>query len=640
MNLKTQLDTLKQQRSDLPVERRVELSCRLAKQSEKAGDYEAAAEALEEFWPNHSAPPDLHDLDEPAKAKLLLRIGAVAGLLGSAQQTAGSQETAKDLITKAIEIFEKLGKTEEAAEARSDLALCYWREGSLDEARINLTDALTSLKDKESDLKAVVLIRAGMVEVDRDRLDRALSLYNEAGPLVERSEDHALKGSLHIELGILLRRLATPANREDYLDRALLEYAAASFHFEQVGNYRYVALVENNLGYLYFTNGQYKDAHEHLDRARHLFHELKDIGTAAQVDETRARTLLAQGHIREAERVVRSAVRVLERGGQQAVLADALATHGVAFARLGNDTRARTVFERAVTVAETAGDLESAGRVKLSIIEELGAKQSIKELVPTYHSAVELLKRSQDPSTGKRLISCAAKLLDMVNRLEPEPEIPATWEGFSLRQHLRDDEKSVIERALRDARGSVTKAARLLGFKHHQSLISLLNTRHKELLKARSPARRRRRRLFSAPNRMTTETTKASARPNASQISVLHVEDNKEVAHVIADILGAEGMEVKTCRHGMTALKWLAGDARYDVVIVDNDLPGLGGLELARRVRKITHRRKTPIIMLSGDEIETEAWRAGVKEFLRKPEDIERVASTVARLSRRKEKSD
>lgn len=86
-------------------------------------------------------------------------------------------------------------------------------------------------------------------------------------------------------------------------------------------------------------------------------------------------------------------------------------------------------------------------------------------------------------------------------------------------------------------------------------------------------------------------------------------------------------------------MRILTGDARYDVVIVDNDLPGLKGLELARRVRKITHRRKTPIIMLSGDDIETEAWRAGVNEFLQKSEDMERVASTVERLlTRRKRK--
>lgn len=42
-------------------------------------------------------------------------------------------------------------------------------------------------------------------------------------------------------------------------------------------------------------------------------------------------------------------------------------------------------------------------------------------------------------------------------------------------------EAALIRRALRDANGSVTLASRLLGFKNHQSLQSMLNTRHKDL---------------------------------------------------------------------------------------------------------------------------------------------------------------
>src|SRR6185369_9802650 len=207
-------------------------------------------------------------------------------------------------------------------------------------------------------------------------------------------------------------------NKADYLDLALIEAAAASFHFEQAGNVRYLARVENNLGYLYFTIGRYKDAHAHLDRARHIFLQLKDVGTAAQVDETRARTLLAQGHIVESERIVRAAVRVLERGGQQAILAEAIATQGVALARLGNDTRARALFERAINTAQTAGDLEGAGRVKLNIIEELGEKIPAKELVTIYRSAIQLLSNSQDPSTTRRLIACAEILFEALERYE------------------------------------------------------------------------------------------------------------------------------------------------------------------------------------------------------------------------------
>ena len=65
-------------------------------------------------------------------------VGAVAGWLGSTDQMPGGQEVAKDIITKSVDIFERLERKEKAAEARGDLGLCYWREGSYDEARIQL----------------------------------------------------------------------------------------------------------------------------------------------------------------------------------------------------------------------------------------------------------------------------------------------------------------------------------------------------------------------------------------------------------------------------------------------------------------------------------------------------------------------
>lgn len=629
MNLTSQLTALKNQTRDLTLAERAEPCCRLAKQLEKAGEYEAACEALSEFWPERDGPPKLDDLDEPTKAEMLLRVGALAGWQGSAAQTTNSQEAAKNLITKGTEIFEGLGQSEKAAEARSDLALCYWREGAFDEARIQLDRALELLKNDNSDLRACVLIRAGMVEVDARRLNEALRLYNQAAPLLDQSEDHALKGAFHNEFARLFRWFG----RAENVDRALIEYAAASFHFEQAGNERYLARVENNLGYLFFTIGQYKDAHNHLNRARYLFLQLKDVGTAAQVDETRARTMLAEGRFVEAERLVRSAVRTLERGGQQAVLAEALTTQGTAMARLGHHPRSRVLLERAIEVAETAGDLEGAGRAKLSIIEELGEKVPAKELVSIYRSAIDLLKSSQDPSTGRRLIACAEKLLDALEPSEREDQTSPdkSWEGFSFKQHVRDGERAVIERALRDAGGSVTRAAHLLGFRHHQSLISLINSRHKELLKTRSAVRKRRRHIFSEPRKIKKKVVEAP-RQAASQISVLHVEDSEAVARLVAGTLTNEGMHVDSCMNGSTALKILKGDAYYDLIVIDNDLPGLDGLELVLRARSIAHRRGVRIIMLSGDDCEREAWRAGVDAFLRKSDSVDQVASTITRL--------
>lgn len=524
MNLTAQITALREETQGLTPIERARRSCEVAKELEKIGEFEKAYEAVSEFWPDRKRSPEVNNLDEAASAELLLRAGSLASKLGSSDQVAGSQEAAKDLIGNSVRMFERLGDNQKAAEAHADLALCYWREGSYDEARIHISEALNRLGDEDSDLKAIVLIRAGIVEGCLRKLNEALRFYDEAAPIVERSNDHYLKGAFHSEYGLVFRRLAAPENREDYLDKALIEYAAASFHFEQAGNERYLARVENNLGYLYYTIGRYYDAHSHLDRARNLFLQLKDVGIAAQVDDTRARTFLSEGRLADAERIIRQSIKTLEHGDEQAVLAEALTTYGVVLARLGRHARSRELLERAMQVAETMGDLEGAGRAKLSMIEELTAQTSAADLAQDYTVAAELLKNSEDPATTKRLIQCGLKVIETLMPVEEAaPEVQAaSWEGFSFKKEVLKIEKALIERALRDAGGSVTRASRLLGFRHHQSLIALINSRHRDLLGTRSAVRKRRRHLFSKPRQIkkkvpSTATTIDEAADNGNQ---------------------------------------------------------------------------------------------------------------------------
>jgi len=633
MNLQSQLTALKDQSRGLEPTERANLACSLAKQFEKAGEYEAACEALREFWPESRRPPIVSDLDLETKAHVLLRVGCLEGLAGSTHMTAGSQEDAKNLITESIQIFEGLGRSESLAEARAELALCYWREGSFDEARINLTAALNGLNEN-SYMRACVLIRAGMVEVDARRLSEALCLYQQAAPLLEGKEDELLKGTFHNSLGLVLRSLAAEENREDYLDRALIEYAAASFHFEHAGHTRYQASVENNLGFLYFTLKRFSDAHEHLDRARNLLIQIGDQVHLAQVNDTRARTLLAEGKLREAEKFAQSAVKTLEKGDEHALLAEALTTSGTIQARLGHHPQARSLLQRAITVAETAGDLEGAGRAKLSVIEELREQTSAEELAMVYQSAVDLLERSQDPSASKRLIACARQVIEALGAAEDEEKKSRerSWEGFSFKQQVLDCERTLIERALRDAGGSVTRAARLLGFHHHQSLISLINSRHKELLKTRTAVRRRRRHMFSEPRKIKIKSVRNRINRGSSEVSVLHVGNPRLASRLVGEMLAPEEWRVEVCTDGDSALRKLTSSDDYDLVVIDDELSGLTALELVQRTRKITNRRRTPVVMLSGGDWETQAWRAGVDAFLKKPDEVDELPSTVARL--------
>lgn len=393
----------------LTLSERAAVRCACAKELEEAGNYESARKVLGDLWGRLGERPTLDGLDESTKALVLLRVGALTGWIGSATQFDGAQEVAKDLISESGTIYESLGEKSKALEAQVEMSLCYWREGSFDEARALLQDAVARLADEE--LKAVAAIRLAIVERRMNRLSSALSCLNDVQAIVISSESHSLKGKFHVELAITLEFLGKIERGEDFTDRSLLEYAAASFHFEQAGNLRYCARVENNLGFLFYRIVRFDEAREHLERARRLFVSLKEHGSVAQVDETRARALLAQGRSAEAERIVRSAVNTLYKGDEFALLAEALTTHGVALARLNRLAQARDSLLKAIDVAERAGDLHGAGRAACTAVEELEKFSPVEQLRDFYNLADRLLTDSEDVETLSRLRTCARRIV-------------------------------------------------------------------------------------------------------------------------------------------------------------------------------------------------------------------------------------
>ncbi len=605
---------------------RAQRRCQIAKQLQKVGDYENARGAMGDLWRRVGERPATEGLDQSAAAEVLLRAGVLTGWIGSAKQIEGAQESAKNLISESMTVFEALQDQEKVAEARIEIAYCYWREGAFDEARVMLREAQSRVGNSNSELTAIALLRSAIVERSAKRFNDALRIHTEAAPVFEKCSDHLLRAQFHSGFANVLNYLSAAEYREDYVDRALIEYTAASFHFEEAGHARYQACVENNLGFLLSTIGKFTEAHQHLDRAQALFTTLKDSVYLAQVDDTRARVMLAEGRIAEAEKRVQSAVRTLERGDEQSLLAEALTTHGIALARLGQHETARATFQSAIEGAYQAGDPESAGQAALTIIEELGAYLSAEDLSAIYERAAEMLTASQNLGTLKRLSTCARRVLFLTHTVPAPPN----WTGFSFKDAVRRYEAQLIERALRDAGGVVTRAAQLLGFRHHQSLVSVLGNRHQSLLHARSPVIPRRRSIIRL--RKPRSTSPGRAAKAARPVSILHVEDNQMVAEVVKDTLESAGYKTEVCTTGEDALNKFESGAGYDLLLLDNGLPGVSGIELVRRARQLAHLQQAPIVMLSADDCETVARCAGVDAFLHKTKDITKLVETISHL--------
>jgi len=113
---------------------------------------------------------------------------------------------------------------------------------------------------------------------------------------------------------------------------------------------------------------------------------------------------------------------------------------------------------------------------------------------------------------------------------------------------------------------------------------------------------------------------------------ILLVEDHQVIAHAITETLEDAGWRVTHCGDGAVAMLRLASNATYSLLLCDNQLPSLGGLELVRYARTLPHCREMPIIMFSASECSREARLAGANEFLRKPQDVDKIVETVARL--------
>lgn len=430
----------------ISVNSRAELCCEAARQFENKGQYEEARKVLNGYWRHIDEHPKLSGLEPGASAEVLLRAGVLTGIIGSKNQIADAQEKAKDLLSKSHAIFESLRNIKKVAETQTELALCYWRTGEINEARDLLKEALSRLTI-DSELKAKAIIRLAIVERGAAHHDKALRILTTHASLFDKIQNHTLKGSYHDTLGNALEDLSVIKKRQDYVDRALIEYAASSYHFEKAEHRSYLASVENNLGVLFFKINRFIEAHEHLDRARRIFATLKDIGSVAQVDETRACVFLQQRRVSDAERVARLAVLNQEKSGRQALLADALITHGRALARLGSYSAALMSFRRAIDLSARGKSLTSAEDAAFAAFQEIGEHLVVAE-------------------DGQQL----------------------SGRGWS--HDKRAIEHNLIKVALEQTNGSVTHAARNLGISY-QSLNYMLRTRYKDLLEVRTPVRPR-----------------------------------------------------------------------------------------------------------------------------------------------------
>jgi putative two-component system response regulator len=124
--------------------------------------------------------------------------------------------------------------------------------------------------------------------------------------------------------------------------------------------------------------------------------------------------------------------------------------------------------------------------------------------------------------------------------------------------------------------------------------------------------------------------------------TVLVVDDREENRTILALLLRSKGYVTRLAASGEAALAAVSADPP-DLVLLDLEMPGMGGLEVLRRLKADERTRSVPAIIVTGmtdRDSRLEALGAGAEDFVTKPVDGAELAMRVGNHLRLKEYGD
>jgi len=119
--------------------------------------------------------------------------------------------------------------------------------------------------------------------------------------------------------------------------------------------------------------------------------------------------------------------------------------------------------------------------------------------------------------------------------------------------------------------------------------------------------------------------------------TILIVDDEDSIRDMVAMSLELGGYQ---CLHACTALEahTLVTEQRPDLILLDWMMPGISGIELARRLRRDNATKNTPIIMLTAkgeEDNKVEGLDSGVDDYITKPFSTKELTARIKALLRR-----
>lgn len=384
-------------------------------------DLETVQDNLSYVWTDFEGYPKLIGFDELTSAELLKLCGSFLTLHGNFRGLKDSQIHARNLLTKAIDIFEARELYERAAKTKLYFGYSYFNTNEVEEF-----DAIYNLLEEEAkDQKwheILLLARnnrliAFTLKEDNEAAER---LVKENTRLFNKSDDLRLKAMFYQSAGIFFHQRNKHESAKNYLSEAVSI-------FRRLNIERLEASSLNSLALVYKDLRDFSKAHQTSDQSLAIYVRLNDYGWVPHLLDSKALILLDEKKYDEALALIETAIRKFENSDDVRGLLDAMWT------------RCLCLF---------------------------GLKQrmeALKQFTEIYQTALEKIGES-----------VAEKYLRYFD------EKMYVIEDLPLKEEIANFKKTCVSRAILKADGKITEAAKILGYKH-QTLSAIKNKEFPEM---------------------------------------------------------------------------------------------------------------------------------------------------------------
>lgn len=322
-----------------------------ARDAEMYRDLDLLGDLLSEVWEDFDLDPDYSGFGGETGAEFLRLSGIYLSESGRSKGLIDQQIRAKNILTRAVEIFTSIGNREQAANASIGLASCFWFAGEVEECNVILSTLEVEFDQNQGVYLKVQFNRIGCLNW-QGKYIQALSIIESLNVRIPECPDLKLQVQFHNHAGIIYRKVHSFEKSVYHLHQAI-EISKI------IESYRFQGLSMNCLAMTYREIGDYTSAHKYTEEAISVFESIGDTGWVPHILDTRALIFLDEGRFDEALETIDKAISLFSESEDYSGLTEAMFTKCRCLLRLRREAEAFTLFAElghiaSVRIGETA----------------------------------------------------------------------------------------------------------------------------------------------------------------------------------------------------------------------------------------------------------------------------------------------